>query len=79
MANVNKYKINRTAIKNKNINLHTIIKCHQINLQHSRTATDNVMELIEKEGIDVAFIQEPYTVHDRVVGITKWYRNLHRP
>jgi hypothetical protein len=32
------------------------------------------MELIEKEGIDVAFIQEPCTVHKRVVGTTKRHR-----
>jgi hypothetical protein len=77
MAKAHKYIINRTAIKNKNINLQPIIKCHQINLQHSRTATDNLMELIEKEGIDVAFIQEPYTVHNRVAGITKSTEILH--
>ena len=34
------------------------------------------MELIEKEGIDVAFIQEPYTTHNRVAGITKRYRTF---
>jgi hypothetical protein len=32
------------------------------------------MELTEKEGIDVAFIQEPYTVHNRLAGISKRYR-----
>jgi hypothetical protein len=32
------------------------------------------MELIQKEGIEVAFIQEPYTAHNRVVGIPKRYR-----
>jgi len=31
------------------------------------------MEPIEKEGIDVAFIRQPCTVH-RVVGIAKRYR-----
>ena len=30
-----------------------IIKCYQINLQHSKTTTNNLMELIEKEEIDV--------------------------
>jgi hypothetical protein len=34
------------------------------------------MELIEKEGIDVAFIQEPYTIHNRVAGITQWYKTF---
>jgi hypothetical protein len=79
MANDNKYTKRKTAIKNKNTNPQTIIKCYQINLQHSRIATDNIMELIEKEGIDVAFIQEPYTVHNRVVGITKKYRIFTSP
>jgi hypothetical protein len=76
MANANEYTINRTAIKTKNTNPQPIIKCYEINLQHSRTAADNLMELIEKEGIDVAFMQEPYTVHNRAAGITKWYRNF---
>jgi hypothetical protein len=35
------------------------------------------MELIEKEGIDVAFTQEPYTVQNRVAGITKSTEILH--
>jgi hypothetical protein len=74
MANTNKYIKTRAATKNKNTKPQTIIKCYQINLQHSTTATDNLMELIEKEGTDVAFIQEPYTVNNRVVGITKRYR-----
>jgi hypothetical protein len=34
------------------------------------------MELIEKEGIDVAVIQEPYTTHNRVAEITKRYRTF---
>jgi hypothetical protein len=34
------------------------------------------MELIEKEGIDVAFIQEPYTTHNRVARITKRCREF---
>jgi hypothetical protein len=44
MANVNQYIINRTAIKNKNKTPQTIIKCYQINLKHSRAATDDLME-----------------------------------
>jgi hypothetical protein len=79
MANDNKYTKRRTAIKNKNTNPQTIIKCYQINLQHSRIATDNIMELIEKEGINLAFMQEPYTVHNSVVRITKKYRIFTSP
>jgi len=29
--------------------INTPIRCIQINLQHSRTATDNLMKLVEKE------------------------------
>jgi hypothetical protein len=71
MANANKYIINRTAIKNNNMDLQPIIKSHHIKLQNSSTATGNLMEFIEKEGRDVGFIQEPSTVHNRVAGITK--------
>ena len=79
MANTNKYIKSRTATKNKNIKPQTIIKCYQINLQHSRTIIDSLLELIEKEGIYVAFIQESHTVHNRVAGVTKGTENLHRP
>jgi len=34
------------------------------------------MELIEKEERDVVFIQEPYIIHNTVVGITKRYRTF---
>jgi hypothetical protein len=75
MATASKYINSKTTIKN-NPKPQSIIKCYQINLQHSKTATDNLMELIEKEGKDVAFIQEPYTTHNRVAGITKRYRTF---
>src|SRR5215510_8054594 len=76
MANANKNVKSKITIKNNNTKQQITIKCYQIYLQHSRTATDNLMELIEKEGIDVAFIQEPYTAHNKVVGITKRYRTF---
>jgi len=34
------------------------------------------MELIEKKGINVVFIQKPYTTDSRVAGITKKYRTF---
>ena len=60
MAGANKCDKGMTAT-NKHFTPLTIIKCYQINLQNSKTATDNLMELIEKEEIDVDFILEPYT------------------
>ena len=74
MAKDKKCVERKTDINNKDFKPQTTIKCCQINLEHSKSATDSLMELIEKEEIDVAFIQEPYTIHNKVVGITKRYR-----
>ena len=76
MANANKYAKSKTTTNNNNTKQQMMIKCCQINLKYSRTATDNLMDLIEKEGIDVAFIQEPYIFHNKVIGITKRYRTF---
>ena len=76
MANADEYAKSKTTTKNNNTKQQTMIKCYQINLQHSRTATDNLMELIDKGKIDVVFIQEPYTAHNKVVGVTKRYRTF---
>ena len=78
MDNTNEHN-RRRETNNKNTKPHPIIKCYQINLQHSRTATDNLMELIRKEEIDVAFIQEPYIIYNRVVGIPNRYRVFTSP
>ena len=60
----------RTKIHN------TLIKFLQINLQHSRAATDNLMKTIEEEGIDIICIQEPYAINNKVIGIPKKYKVL---
>ena len=70
MANNNNNATMKTN-KNKNYN-HT--RCAQINLQHSRLATDNVMKVIEKKGIEIVLIQEPYTIRNRIAGIPRGYR-----
>ena len=36
------------------------IKCNKINLQYSRAATDNMMQIMSTENIDISFIQELY-------------------
>jgi hypothetical protein len=33
--------------------INTPLRCMQINLKHSRTATDNLMKLVEKEKPDI--------------------------
>ena len=52
----------------------TKLKCYQINLQHSRAAKDNLMQIMNTENKDIAFIQEPYVYQYRIKGITKGYR-----
>jgi len=53
---------------------HTHIKCLQLNLQHSQCATYNLTEIILQNNIDVAFLQEPYTVLNNVAGFPKSFK-----
>jgi hypothetical protein len=50
------------------------IRCIQINLHHSRAATDNLMKLIQRDLTDIVFVQEPYTIQNKPVGITRSHR-----
>ena len=50
------------------------LRCKQINLQHSRAATDNLMQLMAKENIGIALIQEPYLIRGKPQRITSRYR-----
>jgi len=43
----------------------------QINLQHLRSATYNLMKMTETEEPDLIFVQEPYEYQNRPVGIAK--------
>jgi hypothetical protein len=52
------------------------VRCTQINLQHSRAATDNLMQVITTEKIGITLIQEPYLFQGRHLGITKRYRTF---
>jgi len=51
----------------------TYIKCLQINLQHSRAATANLIKIVTDDEIDIIFIQEPYTINDKIIGIPTKY------
>ena len=64
------------GIKNTNITTDTTqtdIKCLQINLQHSRAATANLTKIVTDDEIDIIFIQEPYTIQAKVIGIPTNY------
>ena len=52
----------------------THIKCLQLNLQHSRVATANLTQIILHYNIDVAFVQEPYTILNKVAGFPKGFK-----
>ena len=52
--------------------LKTRLKCLQINLQHSRAATDNLTKIINGEETDVC-IQDPYNIGNKVVGLPQSY------
>jgi len=55
----------------KNIKLQAPIRHMQINLQHSRIVTDNIMKLIEQDYSDIIFIHEQYLYQNRMAGLTK--------
>ena len=50
------------------------INCFQINLQHSRTATNNLRQLIDQHNIDVIYIQEPYTINNMLAGLPRSHK-----
>jgi hypothetical protein len=52
------------------------LKCKQLNLQYSRAATDNLMQLMAKENIGIALIQEPYLIRGKPQRITNRYRTF---
>jgi hypothetical protein len=50
------------------------IRCMQINLQHSRVATANLMQITKGEITDIICIQEPYIIQNKMVGIPNKFR-----
>ena len=66
-----KAKIKRTRTTK---NQQTPIRCMQVNLQHARVATDNLMNLIQQEPTDIVFVQEPYIIQNKTAGITRSHR-----
>jgi hypothetical protein len=45
----------------------TRLKCMQINLQHSRLATDNLLKIMEDT--DIICIQQPYNIGNKIGGL----------
>lgn len=54
------------------------IKCVQINLQRSKSATAHLTQHIEEHDIDIVIIQEPYVMKQKVCGFPLRYRQLYK-
>jgi len=65
MANNTAKQIKRTG------KINAQLKCLQISLQHSRLATDNLLKITQEEGIDFFCKQEPYTIGNKLAGLSK--------
>jgi hypothetical protein len=62
---------NKTKATHKNTNgaLNTRLSCMQINLQHAKTATDNLLKIIDEEETHTICIKEPYIIENKIIGI----------
>jgi len=65
-----------TGTGNRKDKLETQIKCFQINLRHSRVATDNIVKLTAEYGTDILLLQEPYIIQNNIVAIPKKHKTL---
>jgi hypothetical protein len=73
------YNTNRTIPRHQqNMDINNTglvqIRCIQINLQHSKSATYNLLKVTDIEETDIIFAQEPYVYQNRPVGFGKKYR-----
>jgi exonuclease III len=82
LAVIEKYKKTRTT---ETTSTHTLkimddtkieLKCAQINLQHSRVATANLMKYTADNKVDIICIQEPYIHQGRAAGIATQYKTF---
>ena len=71
-----RYRYPYTKHCNGTYKLQTQIKGIQINLQHSRLATDNLRRIIGEDSTGILYIQEPYTIQNKISGLSKIYKDL---
>jgi hypothetical protein len=50
------------------------VNCFQINLQHSRTATSDLGQLINQHNVDITYVQETYTINQKLVGLPRSHK-----
>ena len=63
-----------TGTHNGKFNLHTNVKFLQLNMQHSKIATDNLTKRIAEHGTDILLLQEPYTIKNKIAGIFRRHK-----
>ena len=62
---------NRTNRANREIEP---LRCLNITLQHKRAATNNLVQTMSENQIDLAFLQEPYIIRNDLAGMLKALR-----
>ena len=50
-----------------------LIKCIQVNLQHSKAATDNLMHIIATENIDITQVKKISIYQEEIKGVSRKY------
>lgn len=45
------------------------MKIAQINLQHAKVATDDIIQYVVRSGIDLVLIQEPHVYKNKIIGL----------
>jgi hypothetical protein len=73
------YNTNRTTLQHQqNMDIDSTgivqIRCMQINLQHSKSATNNLLKITDTVETDIIFAQKPCVFQNRPEGFGKKYR-----
>jgi hypothetical protein len=42
------------------------LRCLEVNLQHKHKATNNLVQMMSENQIDLAFVQQPYIIHNNL-------------
>jgi hypothetical protein len=51
------------------------LSCVQVNLQHKRAATNNLVKMMIENQIDLAFVQDHYIISNNLAGIPTLVRS----
>jgi hypothetical protein len=68
MAGLHRFNINPNT---QNDTRQEKLKFIQLNLQHSRLATDNLTKIMEEENTDILCLQEPYETRNKIAGMPR--------